>query len=122
VSYVPRGHTTCAALITVALGLAARALLAGLLAKVLGVMLWATLIYVLTVFVAPHVSVARATVVALCISFVVETAQLTPGPAWLSEKHVLFQLVFGTIFSVWDLPMYAGGVLLGAFIHRAARA
>ncbi|MBI2894626.1 MAG: DUF2809 domain-containing protein [Deltaproteobacteria bacterium] len=110
-----------AAVATLCAGLAARALLGGLAAKVLGVALWATLVYALVLLIAPRTSIRRAAAVAIGASFAVEIAQLTPGPAWLSSKHVVLRLIFGTTFSAWDLPMYVAGVLFAAALHALGR-
>lgn len=114
------GLAVAAALVTIALGLLARASLTGLPAKVLGVALYATLVYWVVVCVAPALPVGRVSLVALALCFAVELAQLTPIPAALSARHPLLRLVFGTTFSAWDLPMYAAGVLLAAALHRLA--
>lgn len=104
--------------LTIGAGLAARYLLAGFWAKYLGVALWATAAYWCVLFVRPSLSVMRAAAVALIVSFSVELFQLSPVPAYLSTKHILFRLVLGTTFSVWDLPAYLVGVGLGAAQHR----
>ena len=52
---------------------------------------------------------ARAFAVALGLSFAVELAQLTPYPAWLSSKHVILRLIFGTTFGFVDLAGYVVG-------------
>jgi len=103
---------------TLAAGLAARAVLSGWAAKILGVALWATLVAWLVAFVSPSSRPGRAAIVALAISWAVELAQLTPVPAALSARHVLLRLIFGTTFSVWDLPMYGAGVLLAWALER----
>ena len=99
-------------------GLAVRGLLpAGFWSKYLGVALWAALVYALVLFVRPRISVWWCAGLALAISWTVEFAQLTPGPAWLSSKHALLRAIFGALFSVYDLPAYAAGVLAGASAH-----
>lgn len=110
-----------AALATVALGLGARLVLAGSLAKVLGVTLWATLVYFLIVGVAPRITVRRAFLLCLAISWAVEVFQLTDVPMLLHARHPAFALVFGTTFSGLDLPAYAAGAGLGALVHGLAR-
>ncbi len=109
-----------AAAVTLASGVAARRFLDGAPAKVLGVALGATLVYWLVAFCAPGWRPRKVAGVTLAISWAVEFAQLTPGPAALSARHVLLRMIFGTTFSAWDLPMYGGGVLLGAALHAAA--
>jgi hypothetical protein len=110
----------CGAL-TLASGVAARAFLTGALAKILGVALWAALVYFIVAFFAPSWRPRRVATLTIAISWAVELAQLTPGPAWLSSKHVLLRMIFGTTFSAWDLPMYVGGAILGAAVHRLWR-
>jgi len=112
---------TIAAVVTLAAGLAARAFLDGAPAKILGVALWATLVYWLVVFCAPGWSIRRVSILTIAISWAVELFQITPIPEALSARHVLLRMIFGTTFSAWDLPMYVGGVLLGAAAHRLLR-
>ncbi len=87
-------------------------------AKYLGVALWATLAYAVVVLIAPRSRLWRTAAIAWGISWAVEFAQMTPGPAYLSSKHLILRLIFGTTFSVWDLPAYVAGVGLGVLIHR----
>jgi hypothetical protein len=107
--------------LTVAAGLGARALLAGLPAKVAGDALYTVLIHVLVVAAQPDVRPSRAAAVALGTSFAVEFAQLTPYPAWLSSKHVILRLVFGTTFGFVDLAGYVVGAAFALAVHAAAR-
>lgn len=109
-----------AAAATLASGVAARRFLTGAAAKILGVALWATLVYWLVAFCAPAWRPRKVALLTLAISWAVELAQLTPVPAALSARHVLLRMVFGTTFSAWDLPMYLGGVLLAAGLHALA--
>ena len=108
-------------LVAVAVGLACRYGLSGMPAKYLGVALWSTTVYAILMSIRPAAGVHRAALVALGISWAVEFAQLTPVPAWLSSQHVLLRLLFGTTFSVADLPAYAAGVALGAALSITAR-
>jgi Protein of unknown function (DUF2809) len=105
-----------AAPLIVALGLGARAVLTGLAAKIAGDALYTVLLYDLVIVVRPAVRPVRAGLVALAISFAVEIAQLTPYPAWLSSRHVLLRLIFGTTFGFVDL----GGYVVGAVLVVAA--
>lgn len=100
---------------------AARALTGSWFAKYAGVALWATLVYILVVWVRPRISARFAFWLCVAISFVVELAQLTPGPKALYGVHPYFALVFGTTFSVWDLPAYLVGGALGWLGHTAFR-
>ena len=106
-------------MVTLAIGLWARVVLDGWIAKYLGVALWATLVYALVVFVRPAISARACTLVTIAISFVVEFLQLTPGPMALARIHPFFALVFGTTFNTLDLPFYVAGALLGAASHLA---
>jgi hypothetical protein len=108
--------------LTVAAGLGARAVFGGLLAKVAGDALYTVLIYVLVVVVRPDVRLSRAFAVALGLSFAVEIAQLTPYPAWLSSKHVILRLIFGTTFGFVDLAGYVVGAVFAVAVHAMVRA
>ncbi len=111
--------------LTVVSGLGSRAVLGGLPAKIAGDALYTVLIYVLAAVVRPGVRPSRAFAVALGLSFAVEIAQLTPYPAWLSSKHVLLRLVFGTTFGFIDLAGYTVGAIFAVAVHAqvtAARA
>jgi hypothetical protein len=107
-------------LLVVGAGLAIRYLgLPPFVAKYGGVALWATAAYAGVLVVRPGTSVRGASLCALGLSLAVELAQLTDGPAWLSSRHLLLRLIFGTTFSAWDLCAYPVGVALGALLHRA---
>jgi len=121
----PALHARRAALpmvpLTVAAGLGSRAWLGGLPAKMAGDALYTVLIYVLVVVVRPSARPSRAFAVALGLSFAVELAQLTPYPAWLSSKHVILRLVFGTTFGFVDLAGYVVGAVFAVALHGVAR-
>ncbi len=106
-----------AALAIMALGLAARYGLSGWAGKYVGLGLWATMIYALVVLARPSISPLIGAAAALAFCWMIEFAQLTPGPAWLSSQHIILRLIFGIGFSAWDLPTYAVGVGLGAGAH-----
>jgi hypothetical protein len=107
--------------LTVAAGLGSRAFFSGLFAKMAGDALYTVLIYVLAVVVRPDVRLSRAFAVALGLSFAVEFAQLTPYPAWLSSKHVILRLIFGTTFGFVDLGGYVVGAAFAVAAHALAR-
>lgn len=107
--------------ITIAAGLAVRALLTGWWAKYLGVGLWAVAAYWAILVVAPRLSPARTSLIALAISWAVELAQLTPIPRTLSSWHPLLRLVFGEVFNPTDLIALAAGVLAALLVHTLAR-
>jgi len=117
----PRWAALLAVPLTVAAGLGARALFGGFLAKVAGDALYTVLIHVLVVVVRPDVRPSRAAAVALGTSFAVELAQLTPYPAWLSSKHVILRLIFGTTFGFVDLAGYVVGAAFALAVHAAVR-
>jgi hypothetical protein len=107
--------------LTVAAGLAARGLFDGAFAKVAGVVLYAVLIYELIVLIVPRMAVTTVAAAALAICWIIEFAQLTPGPAGLSGLHPVLGLVFGSTFSAWDLPAYTLGIFLAVVGDRLAR-
>jgi hypothetical protein len=107
--------------LTVVSGLGSRIVLTGLAAKVAGDALYTVLIYVLVLVVAPEARIRRAFAIALGVSFAVEFAQLTPYPAWLSSKHVILRLIFGTTFGFVDLAGYVVGAVGAAGLHGALR-
>jgi Protein of unknown function (DUF2809) len=105
----------------IAAGLGSRVVLGGLPAKIAGDALYTVLIYVLVVVIRPDVRLSRAFAVALGVSFTVEFAQLTPYPAWLSSKHVILRLIFGTTFGLVDLAGYVVGAILAVALHALSR-
>lgn len=104
--------------VTVVAGLGSRLVLHGLAAKLAGDALYTVLIHVLVTVVKPSVRPTRAASIALGVSFAVEIAQLTPYPAWLSSKHVLLRLIFGTTFGLEDLVGYVIGAAFALAAHR----
>ena len=106
-----RASALLAVPLTVIVGLGSRAWFTGLVAKVAGDALYTALIYVLVFVVRPGAPRLRAFAIALGLSFAVEFAQLTPYPAWLSSKHVILRLIFGTTFGFIDLTGYLVGAL-----------
>jgi len=108
-------------LIAVLIALAARYGLEGFWAKYLGVTLWATCLYTLLLAIQPNLRIIRAAGLALVISWAVEFAQLTGIPALLSSRHIILRWIFGSYFSLWDLPAYVVGVGLGVAFHGLLR-
>ena len=106
-----------ALVLAVAAALSARYGLEGLWAKYLGVALWTVCVYALVLVVRPAIRVSRAVLLAWAISWCVEFAQLTCVPAWLSSQHIVLGWIFGSSFSIWDLPVYPAGAGLGAAFH-----
>lgn len=113
----PRWVLLCAVPLTVIAGLGSRRVLAGLPGKLAGDALYTVLVYLLVLLVRPATRPRRAFAVALGVSFAIELAQLTPYPAWLSSKHVLLRLVFGTTFGLEDLVGYVIGACCAALVH-----
>jgi len=114
-----RGAFLLATPLVVVAGLASRKALSGLPAKLAGDALYTVLVYVLVLLVAPGARPRRAFAVALGVSFAVEFAQLTPYPAWLSSKHLVLRLIFGTTFGWIDLAGYVIGAVAAAGLHVA---
>jgi hypothetical protein len=98
--------------LVLAAGLAVRAWFDGAFAKYAGVALYATLAFGIVLVVAPRLAPERAAAIALAWSWAVEFAQLTPGPAALSERSGLARLVLGSTFNAPDLVAYLVGVLI----------
>jgi uncharacterized protein DUF2809 len=111
--------------LVLAAGLAVRALSGGAFAKYAGVALYASFAFGLVLVVAPRLAAGWAGAIALAWSWAVEFAQLTPGPATLSQRSGLARLVLGSTFNAPDLVAYAVGVLvpmLGWWLVQASRA
>ncbi|MBY0688589.1 DUF2809 domain-containing protein [Microbacterium marinilacus] len=87
--------------------------------------LYAVLIYLIVVFVAPRAPgwAAAGAAYAWCVA--VELLQLTGLPAAWGSAFRPSMLVFGTVFSVSDLVFYAAGVALAwagdALVRRVLR-
>ena len=87
--------------------------------------LWATLVFLLVVFLWPHLARRQAAFVALLFSLLVEVSQLYHAP-WIDaiRATTLGGLVLGFGFLWSDLLCYAVGVAIGVIldvaINRAA--
>lgn len=101
----PRISPSVIAVVAIGLGLLARASFApGSFAwKYVGVVLWCWVVHACVRFVNPRLGVLAAAAWMIGISWAVEFAQITGVPAWLSSKHIILRLVFGEVFSPWDL-------------------
>ena len=108
------------AVLATAMGLGARALLAGAVSKILGDVCWALDVYALVRFLGPGRPVRFVGALTLLISFAVEFLQLTSLPASLSSRHVLLRMLLGSEFHATDLLWYLLGVVLGASSERVA--
>jgi Protein of unknown function (DUF2809) len=106
-----------AALAVLIIGLGVRALTTGGFAKYAGVASYATFVYTLVVLAAPRTRPVLAAPLALAICWLVEFAQITPVPAELSARSVLFRLALGSTFNGPDLFWYAVGAALAAAAH-----
>ncbi len=114
----PRTSPAAAGVVTLLAGLAIRYGLEGFLSKYGGVAAWAAMVYWCVVFLSPSIRTKNSFIIALAISWAVEFLQLTPGLAWLSSRHILLRLIFGTSFNWPDLIAYAAGVALAAAVRH----
>jgi hypothetical protein len=71
--------------------------------KYLGVVLWCWVVHACVRFVAPRLGIVHAAGWTIAISLAVELLQLTGLSAWLSSHHLILRLIFGEVFSMWDL-------------------
>lgn len=100
------------AVVVVLAGLAARFAMPGVLGDVAGGVLYAVLVYLLVVMIAPRAKVITGMLIALAIAWGVEFLQLTDLPAALASAFWPARFVFGTTFVVTDLVSAGTGVLL----------
>lgn len=98
---------------------------AGLPADLAGGVLYAALVHLLVLLVAPRVRVLVASGTALGLCVAVELAQLTPLPAAVGAAWPPAAYVLGSTFVATDLLAYAGGVAVvtavDALVDRRAR-
>jgi len=76
--------------------------------------LYAVLVYVLVVGVAPAIRRWVAALVAFAVCVTIELLQVTGLPAQIVEKVPAARYVLGTTFHAPDLLAYAAGVLVAA--------
>ena len=102
-------------------GLVVNASVAGPTGDVVGGGLYAVLMYLGVLFVAPRSRplVTAATAFGLCA--LIEFAQLTGAPAALAEWFPPIRLVLGTTFVATDLVAYLSGVIAVGAVDAAAR-
>jgi hypothetical protein len=83
--------------------------------------LWTVMVYLCILFLLPRVSVLRAALAALGISFAVELSQLVHVP-WLDalRAHRFGALLLGRGFVASDLLCYTVGAALAAAVDGAA--
>lgn len=115
------GALSLAAIIVPA-GLAARFVLPEPIGDAAGGVLYAVLVYLLTVVVWPAVSWRTTAGIALAFVLAVEFAQLTHVPAALGAALPPARLVFGSTFAWFDLASGAAGVALAAVVDSRMRA
>jgi hypothetical protein len=115
-----RARFSAAALVSVAAGLASRAVRTGIyiLDKSAGDTLYAAMTFFLASAVAPWLSLRWRASAAVVFCFCIEAFKLTGLPqAW--SGHRLARLVFGTTPSVHNLICYAVGVGLAIAVEAA---
>jgi hypothetical protein len=104
-------------------GAAGLVVAAGLVAgsNPVGDALYAVLLFVLVVGIAPAVTTGAAAFVTFGLCAAVELLQLTGLPAAVVERSPAARYVLGTTFHGPDLLAYAAGVLLAAAVDALAR-
>ena len=104
-------------------GTAVVVVVAGLVAgsNPVGDALYAVLVYVLVLVVAPATRVSRAALVAFGICTAIELLQLTGLPAAVVGTLPVARYVLGTTFNAPDLLAYAAGVLVAAGVDVVVR-
>lgn len=93
----------------------------GLAADLAGGALYAVLVQLLVLLVAPRTRPLVAGAVALGLCWVVELAQLTGLPATAVDAWAPLHYVLGSTFSAPDLPAYAAGVAAVTAIDATLR-
>lgn len=121
-----RNRSVCiaATLFVIALGLASRkwpSLLPAVLGKYPGDALWAAMMFALCCIAWPRGATWRLAAIALAICWAVEVSQLYHAP-WIDAIRATppGHLVLGSAFHAVDLVAYAVGVMIAAFVERAA--
>ena len=98
-----------------------RALTDGAVAKVGGDALYAVAVHLLVLLIRPATRPGTAAALTAGICWLVEFAQLTPFPAWASQRSIVARLVLGSTFQAADLAYYLIGVLLIWSLDAAVR-
>ncbi|MGO1410215.1 MAG: DUF2809 domain-containing protein [Microbacterium sp.] len=93
----------------------------GFVSDATGDALYAVLIYLLVAFAAPRWPVWASGGVALAWCTAIEFFQLTGLPEQWGATFRLLTLVFGTVFSWWDIVMYAAGIVLAVVVDSVIR-
>ncbi|MCP2321864.1 hypothetical protein HDA40_000371 [Hamadaea flava] len=115
-----RPKALIAAVVVLLAGLGVRAATAGVFAKYAGVALYAVLVYVLVLVVAPRIRPAMSAGISLACCWAVEFFQLTSIPADLSSRSTIARLVLGSTFNTPDLLWYTVGVAAAYLVHAWA--
>ncbi|WP_158437685.1 DUF2809 domain-containing protein [Naasia lichenicola] len=110
-----------AGLVVLALGLLSTRLLDGVAGDVVGGGLYALLVYLAIAFGLPRISAIADAITTFVVCALIELWQLTGMPAQLAEAFPPAALLFGTTFTLADLPPYAVGALAGVAIDRLLR-
>ncbi|WP_119696399.1 DUF2809 domain-containing protein [Microbacterium halotolerans] len=106
----------------IAAGLAVHALAPdGFVGDAAGDALYAVLIYLLVAFVFPRWPVWASGGVALAWCTAIEFFQLTGLPELWGMAFRPLMLVFGTVFSWWDIVMYSAGVAIAVVVDSIIR-
>ena len=84
-----------------------------------GSLLWATMVYFLVALAFPRLSTAWVVATACLIAISIEFFRLVHTPALDAFRLTTpGALLLGRIFSLWNIPAYAIGVLLASIIDR----
>lgn len=83
--------------------------------------LYAVLVFVLVVGVAPRIRTGAAAATAFGICAAIELLQLTGLPAAIVDEVPAARYVLGTTFNAPDLLAYAAGVLVAAVVDLLVR-
>ena len=85
-----------------------------------GSILWAAMVYCLVRAARPWSSVSQATRIAMLVAVAAECFRLVHAP-WLDafRQTLAGALLFGRIFSLWNLMAYAIGIAGAALADRA---
>lgn len=109
------------AIVVIAVGLLTRLGPSGDLTDIAGDALYAVLIYLLVVVVAPGAGVVARLVFAAAWCVAIELLQLTAVPGAAAEAFAPLRLVLGTAFDVRDLVVYVAAVAVAAAADATAR-
>src|SRR5690349_16221273 len=104
-----------------AVALAIRATATGVLQNASGTALYASMVYVAIVFLAPRIRPVPAGVIAVAFCWAVEVSQLSGVPAYLSARSIVARLVLGVAFDPADLAWYPVGVVPLVIVHWLVR-